>query len=307
MSEALLAVWRKEYEVGISSVDAEHRILFRAYNNFVMAMKEGDGPFSAGCAISFLEDYVKYHFLNEEDLMVRSEYDRYSQHILRHRELLEMTIAIKNQHVMGLDICGELMLLFNEWIFRHVVDEDCDIGTFLRCKERQPKQHSLIIYGGDCKNIGLETVKENTYSGTCITKQSGRTSMRYYLNIPGQIINMHGGDYPVNVLDISQSGARLTKVPGLFREATGILFVSSLPLPELSFIVVNSDERYASVVFALSTEKQLVLQKHLMTDGWVGSLQGPYIPYSGEQSRNADDIDSSSGDITSMLPLCDYG
>ena len=258
--------WDRIYEVGIASVDSEHRMLFNSYNTFIRAQINCHSRIAAGYALSFLEDYLNYHFSNEEYLMAGSGYDRYEIHRLEHKRLKIEFERLKSQFVCDDNINDQLLMLFRDWVLRHVVDEDRDIGVYLRCQERYSKQSDLAKPNNIQQTNQIGPIHKIMPPLNDIMNRNGRTSQRHFVNIPGNVVTKFMCENHVIVTNISQGGARISGITSLFKEAPGILTIPSLSLPDLSFIVKTAIGDSCSVYFTISLEKQDQLNRVLRSD-----------------------------------------
>ena len=78
--------WTSDYETGIDVIDAQHRDLFKKFDNFCLAIYGGEGKTRLGELISFLDIYIQDHFEVEEALMSINNYPEYYKHIELHRK-----------------------------------------------------------------------------------------------------------------------------------------------------------------------------------------------------------------------------
>lgn len=65
---------------GNSLIDSEHRQLFNAVNQLMDACSQGKGRDQIQQTAAFLNQYVRKHFQDEENLQLQSKYPNYSSH-----------------------------------------------------------------------------------------------------------------------------------------------------------------------------------------------------------------------------------
>ncbi len=70
----------KDMETGHPLIDMEHRQLFSAINNLMDACAQGKGRAQIINTTKFLNDYVKKHFHDEEQLQIQSKYPGFTAH-----------------------------------------------------------------------------------------------------------------------------------------------------------------------------------------------------------------------------------
>ena len=294
-----LIVWDRMYDVGIGSVDSEHRMLFNSYNTFIRTKARSKSRLAVGYAMSFLEDYLIYHFRNEEGLMARSGYDRYESHCQEHKHLKSELDRLRLQLDRDNNIGDDLLILFRDWVLRHVVDEDRDIGVFLRCKDRYSKQQALVTPSNNQPDLA-RSVQQTFSSSHDITKRDGRVSRRHMVNIEGNVVSKFTCENRVNVTNISQGGARISGITGMFKEAAGILTIPSLSLPDLSFICITATREECSVYFTISLEKQDELNRVLRSKKFTELVVVADGPIDRASIEGSDVFDGDAADISGI-------
>lgn len=76
--------WKEEYSVKVSRFDDHHKKLIGLINELHESMIKGTHQDLIGKTISALLDYTKYHFSEEEKLMISFNYPEYEQHKAQH-------------------------------------------------------------------------------------------------------------------------------------------------------------------------------------------------------------------------------
>ena len=61
--------WKREYSVGIGSIDGQHQNLFAIARELYAAMGAGQGKTAVGRILDRLIHYTSVHFAHEERLM----------------------------------------------------------------------------------------------------------------------------------------------------------------------------------------------------------------------------------------------
>jgi len=67
--------WTDKLATGISTIDSQHKELFKRINNLVIAIKEHRCKSEIDGTIKFLDDYAKVHFTAEEKHMQEANYE----------------------------------------------------------------------------------------------------------------------------------------------------------------------------------------------------------------------------------------
>ena len=130
-------IWKKELELGIRSIDKQHRKLFEIGNkihDLVITHREGDDDYDEIHAlVAELKDYTVYHFKTEEELFLKHGYTEYEKHKKEHDgfvaylESLDFESIDENQT----QFLKELLEKIAQWIFRHIISTDFKYRDYL--------------------------------------------------------------------------------------------------------------------------------------------------------------------------------
>lgn len=122
--------WEMQYELGIKSIDDQHKQLIDITSVFSMLLTsavEGEDIYDDMVAIvQELTDYTVEHFRYEEMLFEKYNYPDREKHIAEHKNLIEeierldLRAADEEQVVYGKKI---LKFLIN-WVFKHISGSD---------------------------------------------------------------------------------------------------------------------------------------------------------------------------------------
>ena len=109
--------WTDRLATGISTIDSQHKELFKRINNLVTAIRERRCKSEIDDTIKFLDDYARVHFSEEEKHMRETEYPGLDRQHEDHRQYLAAliptgdvivlnTLRYKNEliSVKGLDV-----------------------------------------------------------------------------------------------------------------------------------------------------------------------------------------------------------
>ncbi|NLY30396.1 MAG: hemerythrin, partial [Firmicutes bacterium] len=72
--------WTPNLAVGIEKIDEQHKVLFERINALIEACNQGKGKDTVADLITFLKDYVVFHFRDEQQIMLNYKYPQYEQH-----------------------------------------------------------------------------------------------------------------------------------------------------------------------------------------------------------------------------------
>lgn len=115
--------WRDGFKIGIAQVDQEHRHLF----TLVRALNLD----SADQTVEELLDYVVTHFSNEQDLMERSGYPGFDEHLKLHEAFAaEVADFLGDGREWDEERVQELRRFLNKWLIGHIMTHDLRFGRW---------------------------------------------------------------------------------------------------------------------------------------------------------------------------------
>lgn len=115
--------WRESYRTGVAEVDQEHQRLFALVHALDLDTVQQ--------AVDDLLDYVVTHFTNEQDLMEKSGYPAFEQHLKLHEEFAGQVAAFLQGDVQWTDDrVQELRHFLNKWLSGHIMTHDLRFGTW---------------------------------------------------------------------------------------------------------------------------------------------------------------------------------
>jgi hemerythrin len=130
--------WRKDYEVGVAQIDAEHRNLFDLINASHAAYARGETQREIAYVLNRLTAYAEEHFQHEEKLMRDNGYPQLDAHHELHSALVLSIFAINERLAADTVMASkETAQFLKSWLLDHILKHDMDIGDFLRRKSVQ--------------------------------------------------------------------------------------------------------------------------------------------------------------------------
>jgi hemerythrin len=115
--------WREGFKIGLAQVDQEHRHLFTLVRALNLA--------SVDQTVEELLDYVVTHFSNEQDLMEKSGYPAFDQHLKLHEEFAAQVADFLGSGVeWSEDRVQELRRFLNKWLIGHIMTHDLRFGKW---------------------------------------------------------------------------------------------------------------------------------------------------------------------------------
>lgn len=133
--------WTDKLATGISTIDSQHKELFRRINNLVSAIKQHRCKEEIDGTIKFLEDYARVHFSEEEKHMRETNYAGLDKQREDHQKYLAALAELKEQaslpriHGSSYDLSATTNQVVVDWIVDHILKLDMKFGVFLNSRK----------------------------------------------------------------------------------------------------------------------------------------------------------------------------
>lgn len=127
--------WAARYRLDIPEIDAQHEELIRRVNSLVIALNDEKSRQDIRQLIYFLEEYVVFHFYEEEQLMEKEWYPGTAAHREIHCRYVERVRALGatlDQDSVTPELAAELNRLLVEWLSRHIDEDDRAFALYLQ-------------------------------------------------------------------------------------------------------------------------------------------------------------------------------
>lgn len=128
----------KDLETGNYTIDAQHRELINAINKLLEACAVGQGRNQLKETASFLLEYTKKHFGDEEKLQLQSKYPDYPNHKRYHDEFVRVVAElVKELDAKGADIVlvGKINSAVAGWLINHIKREDVKVAAHIKAQK----------------------------------------------------------------------------------------------------------------------------------------------------------------------------
>ncbi|MCG8566455.1 MAG: bacteriohemerythrin, partial [Desulfobacterales bacterium] len=130
-----LMPWGHRLQLGIPSIDDQHRELVRMVNALHKAMRLKKGATESGRILEKLAEYTVYHFKYEEELFDAHGYKEKTAHKKIHDELVGKVLAFKKDFDSGrAAVSMDLMDFLTDWLRDHIMKTDKAYAPFLQSK-----------------------------------------------------------------------------------------------------------------------------------------------------------------------------
>jgi len=124
--------WKDEYNVGIDSIDQQHRKLVSLINQLQTAVDYSTGEEFEREALDELVDYTKTHFGYEEGLMEKYGYPDFEPHKAMHRKMIAKVEAVLAEYEQDHDRAMEDAVTFlKSWLINHINGTDKQYSSYL--------------------------------------------------------------------------------------------------------------------------------------------------------------------------------
>lgn len=131
----VLIKWHEEYSVGVQRIDSHHRRLFEISNNVLDLMERKSPLAEVAETMGLLREYARFHFSEEEALLIRYKYPDLAAHRARHSKLLEQMTEMQSSIDQGGGYKEvEVLTFLQEWIVGHTLSDDHRAALYLNSK-----------------------------------------------------------------------------------------------------------------------------------------------------------------------------
>lgn len=133
--------WTRDLEIGVESIDRQHRELFERIDALITACQAGRCQDEVGGLLGFLQDYVQVHFGEEEALMGYSDYPELDEHAAEHAGFsLHLQELVQGFSAQGFTspLLNDLNATLIDWLYDHVCRRDRALGQWLSQRPAGP-------------------------------------------------------------------------------------------------------------------------------------------------------------------------
>lgn len=130
-------IWRKEYELGIETIDEQHKNLINIGNEvYDLIMGESEEKTDTDKILSIileLKRYTEYHFSTEEQLFKQYDYPEMYKHKMEHDNFVYFLDSLDIESLIGNEeeVLEKLLKKIIDWTFNHIITSDYMYKDFL--------------------------------------------------------------------------------------------------------------------------------------------------------------------------------
>lgn len=118
--------WQHDYATGVKEIDLQHHYFLSLINRIASELQSANDPKYRERLYEELVRYAAFHFISEENLMIKYGYPDLERHRMLHHNLKDdLSARCMLQREEGL-----LEFLVN-WFIHHTVTEDRHIGEYV--------------------------------------------------------------------------------------------------------------------------------------------------------------------------------
>ncbi len=130
-----LITWGEAFEIGIKTIDEQHKRLVNMINELHAKLKDGATTNDLRKIITELIDYAGTHFRTEEELFEKYDYPEKEIHHQIHRKLVEKVLDYQRRVEAGEPgVAFDLLSFLKDWLVNHICVTDKKYGPYLKEK-----------------------------------------------------------------------------------------------------------------------------------------------------------------------------
>lgn len=123
-------IWKKEFELGIKSIDEQHKCLLdlgNRINELLVNHDDDDDNYDEIYeVIEELRAYTVYHFNTEEELFLKYNYPEYHAHKKEHDDFVAFLKSVNPEDIdeNQKGFLKKLLAQIVQWVFEHIITTD---------------------------------------------------------------------------------------------------------------------------------------------------------------------------------------
>ncbi|MGZ5579549.1 MAG: bacteriohemerythrin [Methylobacter sp.] len=117
--------WKSNYETGVEEIDFQHHFFVGLINRLSSELSSCTDNYYQSRLIQELTYYAKFHFISEENIMMKHHYPDIECHKELHFQLID---ELNSKSVSS---PSDLLDFLIKWFITHTVQEDKKFGDFL--------------------------------------------------------------------------------------------------------------------------------------------------------------------------------
>ncbi|MET0004019.1 MAG: bacteriohemerythrin [Candidatus Thiodiazotropha sp.] len=128
--------WDNKFEVGHERIDFEHRVFLNLIRTISEEMETHGNRERILRLLAELAKYAEFHFLSEENEMLRVGYPEYNEHHHEHERLLAKFTDMTAQFRYGTIPSDSIIEFIFSWFAIHTTQVDKRLGKYIQQYEK---------------------------------------------------------------------------------------------------------------------------------------------------------------------------
>jgi hemerythrin len=127
----------EDMEIGVEKVDTQHRELINRINKLLAAGESATSEAETQKTIDYLGEYVIKHFRDEEELQIKSNYPKYTEHKEKHAFFINDFSKLKKEFAdkgNSFEFTMKLNDSLINWITNHINGDDAEFGIYYKAQ-----------------------------------------------------------------------------------------------------------------------------------------------------------------------------
>jgi hemerythrin len=133
--------WTNNLNIGIESIDEQHRHIINLFNKLNDSHKCGDLT-AANELFYELIEFKLSHCAYEEELLKKSDYPLYKMHKQSHEPMIKKFLALHERAENGEYVINEAVPFLETTLLQHMKGEDADYSTYMRQSQRNGQEEA---------------------------------------------------------------------------------------------------------------------------------------------------------------------
>ena len=129
--------WTPDLTVGVELIDTQHKELFKRITDLLDSIKKKECKYTIDDTTKFLEEYVVFHFTDEENVMREAGYPELEAHMKLHAQFIDDFNELKDK--LKHEISSYTRSVYTnqivvDWILQHIKTVDMKFGGFMESR-----------------------------------------------------------------------------------------------------------------------------------------------------------------------------
>ncbi|MDR1446434.1 MAG: hemerythrin family protein [Treponema sp.] len=128
-------LWDAGLETGNTTIDEQHKQLFKAVNELLKTCDQGKGTEELKKNLDFLTNYTIKHFFDEEKIQQKYNYPDYENHKQLHERFKKDVRDLSVKMIMkgaSPELLGEVQSKIGNWLVMHIRVQDLKFAAHLK-------------------------------------------------------------------------------------------------------------------------------------------------------------------------------